>query len=130
MWKGGGWLSWSFLTQLRFASPGEQAGVLAGLWGSSWLVTLATLFAVPVGVGAALFLEEYEKKGWLRTLIEINLSNLAGVPSIVYGILGMAVFVKMFGAFQGRPKVLEIWLSISRICISRCRSAARSYPVD
>ena len=83
-------------------------------WGSSWLVTLATLFAVPVGVGAGIFLEEYGKKGWLRTLIEINLSNLAGVPSIVYGILGMAVFVKMFGAFQGRPKMLEIWLGLSR----------------
>ncbi len=107
LWQGAGWLTWSFLTHYDSRHP-EQAGVLAGLWGSLWLVLLATIFAVPVGMGAGIFLEEYEKKGWLRTLIEINLSNLAGVPSIVYGILGMAVFVKMFGAFQGRPKVLEI----------------------
>ena len=95
--------------QLRLATP-RRGRRPCGLWGSLWLVSLATLFAVPVGVGAGIFLEEYEKKGWLRTLIEINLSNLAGVPSIVYGILGMAVFVKMFGAFQHDPKVLEVSL--------------------
>jgi phosphate transport system permease protein len=110
LWQGAGWLSWSFLTHYDSRHP-EQAGVLAGLWGSLWLVLLATIFAIPVGMGAGIFLEEYEKKGWLRTLIEINLSNLAGVPSIVYGILGMALFVKMFGAFQGRPKVLEIGIA-------------------
>src|ERR1700722_2664781 len=116
LWKGGGWVSWHFLTSYDSRHP-EQAGVLAGLWGSFWLVSLAALVAVPVGVGAALFLEEYGKRGWLRTLIEINLSNLAGVPSIVYGILGMAVFVKMFGAFQGRPKVLEIGLHSAHLDI-------------
>ena len=78
---------------------------------------LATILAVPVGVGAAIFLEEYQTKGWLRTLIEINLSNLAGVPSIVYGILGMAVFVKMFGAFQHDPKVLQISLIFTTLDI-------------
>ncbi len=116
LWKGGGWLSWHFLTSYDSRHP-EQAGVLAGLWGSFWLVSLATLVAVPVGVGAALFLEEYGKKGWLRTLIEINLSNLAGVPSIVYGILGMAVFVKMFGAFRNHPKILEVWLPFTHLQI-------------
>ena len=116
LWKGGGWLSWSFLTSYDSRHP-EQAGVLAGLWGSFWLVSLATLVAVPVGVGAALFLEEYGKKGWLRTLIEINLSNLAGVPSIVYGILGMAVFVKMFGVFRNHPKILDVWLPFTHLQI-------------
>ncbi len=116
LWEGAGWLSWSFLTSYDSRHP-EQAGVLAGLWGSFWLVSLAALLSVPVGVGAALFLEEYGKKGWLRTLIEINLSNLAGVPSIVYGILGMAVFVKMFGVFQNHPKVLEVWLPFTRLAI-------------
>lgn len=113
LWKGAGWLSWSFLTSYDSRHP-EQAGILAGLWGSFWLVSLAAVIAVPVGVGAALFLEEYAKKGWLRTLIEVNLSNLAGVPSIVYGILGMAVFVKMFGL---RPKVLEVWLPFTSLSI-------------
>jgi phosphate transport system permease protein len=113
LWKGAGWLSPSFLTSYDSRHP-EQAGVLAGLWGSFWLVSLAALIAVPVGIGAAVFLEEYAKKGWLRTLIEINLANLAGVPSIVYGILGMAVFVKMFGI---HPKVLEIWLPFTSLAI-------------
>ncbi len=116
LWQGAGWLSWSFLTHYDSRHP-EQAGVLAGLWGSLWLVLLATIFAVPVGMGAGIFLEEYEKKGWLRTLIEINLSNLAGVPSIVYGILGMAVFVKMFGAFPGRSQVLEIGFTSAHLDI-------------
>jgi phosphate transport system permease protein len=116
LWQGAGWLSWSFLTRYDSRRPLE-AGILAGLWGSAWLVALATVFAVPVGVGAGIFLEEYEKRGWLRTLIEINLSNLAGVPSIVYGILGMAVFVKMFGVLQGHPKVLEIGLPIAHVDI-------------
>jgi phosphate transport system permease protein len=114
LWQGAGWLTWSFLTNYDSRHP-ENAGVLAGLWGSFWLVSLATFVAVPVGVGAAIFLEEYQTKGWLRTLIEINLANLAGVPSIVYGILGMAVFVKMFGAFQHDSKLLEISLFFTTI---------------
>lgn len=114
LWQGGGWLTWSFLTNYDSRHP-EKAGVLAGLWGSFWLVSLATFVAVPVGVGAAIFLEEYQTKGWLRTLIEINLANLAGVPSIVYGILGMAVFVKMFGAFGRDPKLLEVSLFFTTI---------------
>jgi phosphate transport system permease protein len=113
LYKGVGWLSLSFLINYDSRHP-EQAGVLAGLWGSFWLVSLAALIAVPVGVGAAVFLEEYARRGWLRTLIEVNLSNLAGVPSIVYGILGMAVFVKMFGI---HPKVLEIWLPFTSLVI-------------
>jgi phosphate transport system permease protein len=116
LWQGAGWLTWSFLTNYDSRHP-ENAGVLAGLWGSFWLVSLATMVAVPVGVGAAVFLEEYQTRGWLRTLIEVNLANLAGVPSIVYGILGMAVFVKMFGAFQRDPKLLEISLYFTTIDI-------------
>jgi phosphate transport system permease protein len=114
LWQGAGWLTWSFLTHFD-SRHAEQAGVLAGLWGSFWLVSQATLVAVPVGVGAAVFLEEYQPKGWLRTLIEINLANLAGVPSIVYGILGMAVFVKMFGVFGHDPKLLEISLYFTTV---------------
>lgn len=116
LWQGGSWLTLSFLTNYDSRHP-EQAGVIAGLWGSFWLVSLATLLTVPIGVGAAIFLEEYQTKGWLRTLIEVNLSNLAGVPSIVYGILGMAVFVKMFGAFQHDPQLLEVSLGFTSMQI-------------
>ena len=114
LWQGAGWLTWSFLTNYDSRHP-ENAGVIAGLWGSFWLVSLATLLTVPIGVGAAIFLEEYQTKGWLRTLIEVNLSNLAGVPSIVYGILGMAVFVKMFGVFQHDPQLLELSLGFTSV---------------
>jgi phosphate transport system permease protein len=116
LWQGAGWLTWSFLTNYDSRRP-ESAGVLAGLLGSCWLVCLATGFAVPVGVGTAIYLEEYQTRGWLRTLVDINLANLAGVPSIVYGILGMAVFVKMFGAFRHDPKLLEVSLFLTTIRI-------------
>lgn len=114
LWQGAGWLTWGFLCHRDSRDP-EQAGVLAGIWGSFWLVSLAAVFAVPIGIGAAIFLEEYEKKGWLRSLIEVNLSNLAGVPSIVYGILGLAVFVKMFGVFGNRPKVMDVSLGFTTL---------------
>jgi phosphate transport system permease protein len=107
LWQGLGWLNWDFLTSFDSRHP-EQAGILAGLWGSLWLIFFTTLLSVPIGVGAALYLEEYASDSRLTRLIQVNLSNLAGVPSIVYGILGLTVFVRMFGAFSEGAKVLEI----------------------
>ena len=75
------------------------------------------LLPSPSESGRPSFSKNTARKGWLRTLIEINLSNLAGVPSIVYGILGMAVFVKMFGMFRNHPKVLEVWLPFASLAI-------------
>ena len=89
-------LSWRFLTGLP-SRHAEQAGVWPALAGTAWLVALATLLAVPVGVGAALALEEYGGRGRLARLIEINIANLAGVPSIVYGLLGLGLFVRVLG---------------------------------
>jgi len=104
IWKSWGWLSWDFLSHFDSFRP-QRAGILAGIWGSLWLILLTTLISVPVGVGAALYLEEYAKGTWLTRLIQINLSNLAGVPSIVYGILGLTVFVRMFGLFGNNTVV-------------------------
>jgi len=73
------------------------AGFRAGVAGSLWLMGLVAVFAIPVGVGAAVFLEEYAPPGRLRRVIQTNIANLAGVPSIVYGILGLALFVRAFG---------------------------------
>lgn len=114
LWQAAGWLNWSFLTNFDSRHP-EQAGILAGLWGSLWLILFTTLFSVPVGLGAALFLEEYASDNWLRRLIQVNLSNLAGVPSIVYGILGLTVFVRMFGMFGSQPKIVEVPLVIANL---------------
>lgn len=95
-WQAYGWVSWSFLTHFDSYRP-EKAGLLAGLLGSIWLIGLTTLLSVPIGVGAAVYLEEYAKANWLTRFIQLNVSNLAGIPSIVYGILGFTVFVRMFG---------------------------------
>lgn len=84
----------SFLTNYPSVREPESAGVLPGIWGSIWLVTLTGLFAIPVGIGAALYLEEYARNTLTTRLIKINLANLAGVPSVVYGILGFTVFVR------------------------------------
>jgi phosphate transport system permease protein len=100
LWMGAGRLSWSFLTRYDSAIMPENAGVLAGLWGSFWLMLLTMLFAVPIGVAAAIYLEEYASDNRLTRLIRLNLSNLAGVPSIVYGILGLTAIVRMFGLFE------------------------------
>lgn len=100
VWQSWGWLDVQFLTSYDSAIDPQRAGILAGLWGSFWLMLLTILISVPAGVGAAIYLEEYAVDSWLTRLIRVNLSNLAGVPSIVYGILGLTVFVRMFDVFR------------------------------
>lgn len=116
VWQAHGWMNWSFLTNFHSRHP-EQAGILAGLWGSFWLIGFTTLFSVPTGVGAALYLEEYATQGRLTRVIQVNLSNLAGVPSIVYGILGLTVFVRMFGLIGSQPRIIEIALGFATLQI-------------
>jgi len=94
-----GYLDWQFLTSYDSRFP-AKAGVLAGIWGSFWVIVLTAVFSVPIGVGAAIFLEEYSTDTWLTRIIRTNLANLAGVPSVVYGMLGLTVFVRMFGVFD------------------------------
>jgi len=97
-----GWLTFGFLTRGN-SYIAEEAGIVAGLCGSLWLIGLTAIMAVPLGVGAAVYLEEYARPTRLTKLIQLNISNLAGVPSIVYGILGFTVFVRMFG-LRDRPE--------------------------
>jgi phosphate transport system permease protein len=73
----------------------QDAGIYPALLGSLWIGLLTLFFAVPIGVGAALYLEEYRPRGWLGALIQVNINNLAGVPSIVYGLLGAFLFVEL-----------------------------------
>jgi phosphate transport system permease protein len=84
------------VTSMRSNNP-RLAGFKAGIAGTAWLLGLVALFSIPVGVGAAVFLEEYAPPGRIRRIIQLNIANLAGVPSIVYGLLGLAVFVQGFG---------------------------------
>lgn len=115
-WQSWSWLDWQFLTSFDSRLP-RRAGILAGLWGSLWLILFTALFAVPIGVGAALYLEEYAKGTWLTRLIQVNLANLAGVPSIVYGILGLTVFVRNFGLFGAEVRDISIPLLVTTLHI-------------
>ena len=85
-------LSWDFLTSFP-SRKAEEAGILAALMGTLWVMSLTCLFFIPLGVGAAIYLEEFASRNWFTRLIETNISTLAGVPSVVYGLLGLAVFV-------------------------------------
>ena len=93
---GKGWelVRWDFFNSFPSTIYPERAGVKSALWGSIWLSVITVAVTVPVGVAAAIYLEEYAPPGRLTRFIRVNISNLAGVPSIVYGILGLAVFVR------------------------------------
>lgn len=86
-------LSWDFLTGVASRRP-EKAGFLPPIVGSAYLMVLTAALAIPLGLGAAIYLEEYARPSRLTTLIELNIANLAGVPSIIYGLLGLELFVR------------------------------------
>ena len=86
-------LSWAFLTNYP-SRIAERAGIFPALVGSVFLIGLAAVLGVPVGIGAAVYLEEYGTRNRMARLIEINISNLAAVPSIIYGLLGLGLFVR------------------------------------
>ena len=92
------WLTPVFLTT-PMSSKAEFAGVRNAILGSSWMVGIAILFALPIGPGAAIYLQEYATKNFLNRIIQTNINNLAGVPSIVYGMLGLAIFVRALEPF-------------------------------
>ena len=91
-----GRLSWDFLTGFP-SRRAENAGIYAALTGTVWVIALTIVLAVPIGVGAAVYLEEYGDRGRWARLIEINIANLAGVPSVIYGLLGLGLFVRTLG---------------------------------
>ena len=96
---GGSRLSWSFLVNIASRNPSE-AGVYHALMGSIWVIALTGLMALPVGVAAAIYLEEYGSRSRVARFIELNIANLAAVPSIIYGLLGLGLFVRLMGMGQ------------------------------
>lgn len=88
-------IDWDFMTNLP-SRKAERAGIFTAWSGSLWILSLTTLIAFPLGVSAGIYLEEYGKKTRLASLLEVNISNLAGVPSIIYGLLGLEIFVRVF----------------------------------
>ncbi|MGF1514994.1 MAG: phosphate ABC transporter permease PstA [Elainellaceae cyanobacterium] len=122
---------WQFITSFPSRKP-EDAGLFSALVGTIWLLCIVAIVAFPIGVGAGLYLEEFSSDNWFTRLIEININNLAGVPSIIYGLLGLQVFVRWFGGFTGGRSVLSgsltIALLILPIIIVATREALRSIP--
>lgn len=92
-------LSWAFLTNIASRNA-DQAGVYHALMGSIWVIALTGLMALPVGVAAAIYLEEYGTRSRIARFIELNIANLAAVPSIIYGLLGLGLFVRLMGMGQ------------------------------
>lgn len=121
-------LSLDFLKSFPSRFP-EKAGIKSALVGSLWVILLTALFAFPVGVGTAVYLEEYTKKSWYNTILQLNISNLAGVPSIVYGMLGLSVFVRLLGFGRSiLAGALTLALLILPVIIVASQEAIKSVP--
>ncbi|MEO0279303.1 MAG: phosphate ABC transporter permease PstA [candidate division WOR-3 bacterium] len=121
-------LSLKFLLSYPSRKP-EEAGILSPLVGSLYVMAVMIIFIVPVGIGAAIYLEEFAPKNFLTNLIEINIANLAGVPSIIYGLLGLEIFVRFFKL--GRSILagsLTLSLLVLPIVIMATRESIRLVP--
>lgn len=120
-----------FLTRPTSAIP-ERAGIAQALKGSFWLGAIVVVLAFPVGISAGIYLEEYEHKGRLASLIDLNIRNLAGVPSVVYGILGLSVFAKWSDGLTGGNTILAGGLTLAvlvlPIVIITTMEAVRAVP--
>jgi phosphate transport system permease protein len=108
----------------------ESAGIAGALMGSFYTLTLTLLLSFPIGVGAALYLEEFAPKNRLTDLIEVNINNLAAVPSVVFGLLGLAVFINFFGVPRSTPLVGALVLTLMTLptIIIASRAALKSVP--
>jgi len=126
--QGAQWLDWDFLTRFPSRIP-ERAGIKSAIVGSIWMILLTAGISVPIGVASALYLEEYAPRGWFLKLIQININNLAGIPSVVYGILGLVLFVRFFAL--GRSLLagaLTMALLILPIIVISAQEALRAIP--
>ncbi len=122
-------LGWDFLTSFP-SRKAALAGILPAAVGTLYLIILTALIALPLGVGAAVYLEEYGKKSRLAQLVEINIANLAGVPSVIYGLLGLGLFVRTLGL--GRSLIAgaaTLALLVLPIVVVASREALRTVPM-
>jgi phosphate transport system permease protein len=92
--QGVGRINWQFISSLPSRMP-AKAGILTALVGTIWILFLTAIIAIPIGIGAAIYLEEYAKKGRVSYILEVNITNLAGIPSIIYGLLGLEIFSRL-----------------------------------
>jgi len=126
--KGASRLNWSFFTNLPSRFP-EESGIYTALAGMISLLVFTLIVALPIGIMAGIYLQEYGKKNRLARFVEINISNLAGVPSVIYGILGLQVFVRMMGLGNSiLAGSLTLSLLIMPIIIVSTREAIKAVP--
>ena len=125
-------LSLKFLTNFPSQIFPEDGGIYPAVIGSLWLLGLTALISVPLGLGAAVYLEEYAEDTRINRIIEINISNLAGVPSVIYGLLGLGIFVEVLAPVTGGTSVLTGALTLSLlilpVIIVATREALRAIP--
>lgn len=125
-------INWDFLTSLP-SRKAEKAGILTAWTGSLWIFSLTAIISIPLGIAAGIYLEEYAKKNRLNSFIEINLTNLAGVPSVIYGILGLEIFARnlrlggslLTGAFTLSLLILPIIIVATREAIKAVPGSIR-----
>ena len=121
-------IDWDFIVNYPSRNA-EKAGIISALAGTLWIIVLTSLVAIPIGIGAAIYLEEFSKKTRVGKIIEINISNLAGVPSIIYGLLGLEIFgriMNMGGSILAGSCTLA--LLILPIIIVATREAIKAVP--
>lgn len=125
-WEGFPWLDMQFINDFPSRFP-KKAGINSALFGTLWLIGFTALFSVPIGIGAGIYLEEFGNKNYLSRFVDLNISNLAGVPSIVYGMLGLVIFVRWFGFGESvLAGSLTMSLLILPIIIIATREALRA----
>ncbi len=126
--KGLGRIDWDFLTNLPSRRP-HRAGILTAWTGTAWILGLTASIAIPVGIAAGIYLQEYGRQNRLSRIIELNIANLAGVPSIIYGLLGLQIFVRtlhMGGSLLAGASTLA--LLVLPIIIVSTREAIKAVP--
>lgn len=126
---GWSWLSWHLVTDMPSRKP-EQAGMNSGIWGSIWIVVGSAVFSFFVGVGTAVYLEEYAPRNGFTRFVQTNISNLAGVPSIVYGLLGLVIFVQWLNLGRSiSAGALTMGLLILPVVVISSQEAVRAVPL-
>ena len=126
--KGFSRIDWDFITSLPSRIP-SRAGIYTALLGMIWILVLTVIISFPIGIGAGVYLEEYSRKNRFANFVEINISNLAGVPSIIYGILGLELFGRVLGLGNSLlTGSLTLSLLVMPIIIVSTREAIKAVP--
>ena len=127
-WRGFGRLNWGFFSNLPSRHP-EKAGILTAIAGMLSLLLFTVIIALPIGILAGVYLQEYRSKNRFAKIVEINIANLAGVPSVIYGILGLQLFVRMAGMGNSLlAGAFTLALLIMPIIIVSTREALKAVP--